>query len=193
MSLRLTRPYGTYWTTMDAERWNSFHYNQGAIHEDFDKWYKANAPTFDTVLEVGCGHGEQARITFGGHKYLGIDIGNGIEIAQNHKKKDPLHEFIQIDVMTAKLTKHDLVFAINVIDHVESPNAFIDRLISLANKQVVIHSYNGYDKASDNHTIKVNGTGDCYLNKLSVKELTRTYPQAEIKRLVSSTIVRITI
>jgi len=68
--MSLTKPYGTYWTTMEEERWDSFHSNQLAIHEDFDKWYK-EAPPFDTVLEVGCGHGKQARMTFSGHKYMG--------------------------------------------------------------------------------------------------------------------------
>lgn len=190
--MRLDKPYGTYWTTMKEDQWKSFHHAQLAIHEDFDKWYK-DAPTFDTVLEVGCGHGEQARLTFGGHLYTGLDLGSGIEIAQNHKERDLSHWFIQGDVMTAKLPKHDLVFSINVIDHVESPNAFIDRLISLTNKQVIIYAYNGYNAKLDEHIINVNGTGDCYLNKLSVKELERTYPQAKIKRLVSATIVSIVV
>ena len=174
MSQRITKQYGLTWQNMkDEERWKSFHYNQGAMHQKFHDWFELNP--HDTVLEVGCGYGEQARITFVDHNYTGIDLsGVAIDLAVS-KTKDVRHEFISADVMNHKLPTYDLVFSINVIDHVEDPNAFIDRLISLAKKTVLIYAYNGYYPNVENHVIAVNGTGDCYLNKLSVKELKRRF------------------
>ncbi len=174
MSPSLTKQYGLTWQNMkDEERWHSFHYNQGAMHLNFGNWFEQNP--HDTVLEVGCGYGEQARTTFQGHKYVGIDLsGAAIDLAMS-KSKDSSHEFISADVMNHKLPMFDLVFSINVIDHVEDPNVFIERLVSLAKKTVLVYAYNGYQPNLENHIIAVNGTEDCYLNKLSVRELKKRF------------------
>ena len=128
--------YGLTWQNMKKEaQWHMFHYNQETMHRKFHDWFELNP--HDTVLEVGCGYGEQARTTFQGHKYTGIDLsGNAIHLAES-KSKDKLHEFISADVMSyMKLNTYDLVFSINVIDHVADPNAFIDMLIIAAKESL---------------------------------------------------------
>ena len=174
--MSLSLDYGTYWKeNMSEEKWHNFYYNKDGMHLHFHVWYETHKA--DSVLEVGCGYGEQARVTFQDQNYTGIDLSsNGIDLAKS-KNGEANHNFVCGNVMkeNTPLSTYDLVFSINVIDHVPDPNAFIARLIELANKQVVIYAYHGFDEESENHIITVNGTNDCYLNTLSVKELKRNF------------------
>ncbi len=167
--------YGDYWKQMKESEWATFHKSKEPMHQHFDAWLKDHP--FDTALEVGCGFGAQARLSFGGRDYVGVDIsGTGISLAEE-KSKDKTHDFIAGDIMTPgwHLPKFDLVFCINVIDHVADPNAFILKLMNLAKKCVYIMAYNTHQNEMKEHEIKELSGSSCYLNTLSIPKLKEIY------------------
>jgi len=95
-----------------------------------------------SVLEVGCGTGEFARMTRG--RYLGIDMNNQyINYAKKLYGNDPLKQFLREDLTKTKLPKSefDVVLLIDFTHHVsdEDLNHIFKELNTLNFEHIVIY------------------------------------------------------
>lgn len=94
----------------------------------------------DSILEVGCHDGFLLH-NFQAKTKTGIDI----EIIKKFKDIN----YIQGDFLKEKIKKHDLVISIEVLEHVDDPKAFINKikktgkklLLSVPSKHILIFPY----------------------------------------------------
>ncbi len=112
----------------------------------------ANMQTGDSALEIGCGQGGLALALLQLHpevRYLGTDF-SAQAIQTAICKRDYLVK--SWDEVTERA---DTVYALEVIEHLNDPNAFIKHLAGLANKRLVIstprYKVHGFDKHHGAH------------------------------------------
>ncbi|KTW25983.1 3-demethylubiquinone-9 3-O-methyltransferase [Pneumocystis carinii B80] len=91
------------------------------------------------VLDVGCGGGilSESLSRLGALSVLGIDISSkAIEAAQMHQKKDPcltnlIYRKTTAETLLNEKKQYDLITAMEIIEHVNHPKAFITTLFDL--------------------------------------------------------------
>ncbi|EMR09936.1 3-demethylubiquinone-9 3-O-methyltransferase [Pneumocystis murina B123] len=91
------------------------------------------------VLDVGCGGGILSELLsrLGALSVLGIDISSkAIEVAQMHRKKDPsltnlIYQKTTAEALLNEKKQYDLITAMEIIEHVNHPKAFISTLFDL--------------------------------------------------------------
>ncbi|QSL65762.1 hypothetical protein MERGE_000040 [Pneumocystis wakefieldiae] len=91
------------------------------------------------VLDVGCGGGilSESLSRLGALSVLGIDMSSkAIEVAQIHQKKDPcltnlIYRKTTAEALLNEEKQYDLITAMEIIEHVNHPRAFISTLFDL--------------------------------------------------------------
>jgi len=88
-----------------------------------------------SILDIGCNRGEVLAKIDSKHKRYGLEI-NSTAAAYARKKTD-LTIWTDYDKIPAKL-KFDLIYSTDVIEHLSSPNAFLEPLLELLNDDGVL-------------------------------------------------------
>ncbi len=96
----------------------------------------------ETVLELGCGDGEQLRRYYF-DKYIGVDVSNtALNICKGKYKEDSSKVFLRFDEV-CDTEKTDLAISVDVIYHLvetERYEEYMCLLFSMAQKYVLIYS-----------------------------------------------------
>ena len=145
------------WKDFDEKKYNEIYQNRNATHEFFKSWSKFRNE-IKSGLEIGGGNCN--------HKQL-FEKYHCIEINRNCKE-DYISNCDFMDYEPKE--KFDLVFSHAVIDHVENPNEFILKSISLSKKWVFHSIYRGYTYFPKHLKPKLDKYGYIY-NSLSFYEL----------------------
>lgn len=134
------------------------------LHDNFQRWIWHKP--FDTVLEVGCGVGIYAELLKDkGKAYTGIDIHEKLIEWLN---REYFADFYLGDFLTTPIKgTFDMVFSHNTIEHVPSPNAFLEKMIQLSDKYIYLAAHTGLYRTLRHHKV-VKTKEEYYLNKISV-------------------------
>lgn len=132
------------------KKWGRGKHIYGRTKEQMLEWLavKAAGSKIDTsfypgklVLDAGCGHGRYTECfqEFGA-EVIGMDLGEGVDIAYEDSGHRPLEHFIQADILSAPFRKEifDLVFSMGVLHHTPDAHAAFDKLAGLVAKRGMI-------------------------------------------------------
>ena len=138
---------------------------------------------FSSVLEIGCSTGllpKHMYEIFNNVKYTGMDLSEkSLEIAKVNFKQG---QFIKGDFIKSDLkNSYDLIIALDVIDHVYDPDAFLEKIIQKSNKFGYIRSYRGYFEDLTDHKMEYRADEGIYYNNLSIKKIKNTFEKHGIK------------
>lgn len=107
--------------------------------QQYHKFFVQNINSGDTVLDIGCGHGDvDFDVAAKAAKVIGIDISEeNIRLAQSRYKKDNL-EFVRGDALTHKFTDtFDTIILSNVLEHIEHRVDFLKKLSHITPKILI--------------------------------------------------------
>ena len=142
-----------------------------------------NSTKFSSVLEIGCSTGllpKYMHETFKSKKYTGMDLSEkSLEIAKENFKQG---QFIQGDFIKSNLkNSFDLIIALDVIDHVYDPDAFLEKIIQKSNKFGYVRCYRGYFEDLTDHEIEYRDYEGIYYNNLSIKKIKNIFKKYNLK------------
>lgn len=126
-----------------------------------------------SVLEIGCSTGLLPKFMnniFNNVKYTGLDFSE--KSLQLAKKNYISGNFLKGDFLQLPLEQdYDLILCLDVIDHVNDPDAFLKKIIQKTKKFGFIRAYRGYFDKIDNHIMEYRSNEGIYLNNLSIKKI----------------------
>ena len=142
-----------------------------------------NSTKFSSVLEIGCSTGllpKYMHETFKSKKYTGMDLSEkSLETAKENFKQG---QFIKGDFIKSNLeNSFDLIIALDVIDHVYDPDAFLEKIIQKSNKFGYVRSYRGYFEDLTDHEIEYRDYEGIYYNNLSIKKIKNIFKKYNLK------------
>jgi SAM-dependent methyltransferase len=97
-----------------------------------------------TILDVGCGAGQNlaALAQEGRYSLTGIDV--SVEALKRAKQRVPQASFLAMDAQTAMLnTRFDVVMSVGVLEHLSDGQAAISRMAALAQGWVLVNTIGG--------------------------------------------------
>ena len=142
-----------------------------------------NSKKFSSVLEIGCSTGllpKYMHETFKSKKYTGMDLSEkSLETAKENFKQG---QFIKGDFIKSNLkNSFDLIIALDVIDHVYDPDAFLEKIIQKSNKFGYVRCYRGYFEDLTDHEIEYRDYEGIYYNNLSIKKIKNIFKKYNLK------------
>src|SRR2546425_4428384 len=166
--------YGAFWQkekNVNFEWYETLFLRTPIIHKDFMRFLNERRVDLKSVLEIGSGAGIypiKYRHLFNGIDYTGIDIS---QPAIDFCKKRSSFDFICGDFVTMELRTYDMIFTHAVIDHVYDINAFLLKIVKLANSYAYISAYRGYFPEMKAHKMRWKNDDGCFYNDISVPEI----------------------
>jgi len=152
-----------------------------SLHANFIRW--TYGKKFNTVLEIGCGCGVYADI-LKEKQYHAIDVHeNNVKYLDN-MYRDAIYylgDFMEFDF---KDDAFELVFAHNVIEHINDPNFFLEKMIALSTQYIYLGIYTGVHRLIDDH--EVTWKEDHFENKISVKQVEKILQKYHLKYTINS-------
>lgn len=126
-----------------------------------------------SVLEIGCSTGLLPKFMnnrFNNVKYTGLDFSEkSLQLAEKNYTSG---NFLKGDFLQLSLEQdYDLILCLDVIDHVNDPDAFLKKIIQKTKKFGFIRAYRGYFDKIDNHIMEYRSNEGIYLNNLSIKKI----------------------
>jgi 2-polyprenyl-3-methyl-5-hydroxy-6-metoxy-1,4-benzoquinol methylase len=119
------------------------------VREDIVR--RVSALDVHTVLDVGCGSGENltALAALGRYEVSGVDISEeGIELARKHVPSAHVMSVLNVEER-ALHERFDLVMSIQVVEHIVDDVAALRNMAAMANKYVFISTLAGRMRASE--------------------------------------------
>jgi SAM-dependent methyltransferase len=93
-----------------------------------------------SILDVGCGSGKiliQLSQLLGTDKNTGIDISQKIIEVAKSNDPDGIISWLATDVFSPTLSKHDVVLAVDIVEHVQDDHSFLKRISQLGDFVVI--------------------------------------------------------
>lgn len=145
------------------------------MHKNFQMWVYRKK--IDSMLDVGCGAGIYAEI-YRDRIYHGSDVNE--EAMRFLAKTYPDSYFYVGDFMGNQFNRmFDLVFALNVLEHVADPDSFLKKMCHLTDDYIYIAIHTGKHRFKDHHFhIEKEGY---YKNKLSFPKISKILEDYHIK------------
>lgn len=166
--------FAKFFKEQDEDYYSQIFNSKPLIIEDFIRFLESKND-INTALEIGCSTGIfpiKFNSLFTNTRYTGIDIS---QKSIDYCKKHSNFEFFYGDFLKMVFNqKFDLVFSIDVIDHVYDIDLFIKKIISLTEKYAYINSYRGYFPSLERHKMSWNDDHGVFYNNISKKQIEKT-------------------
>jgi len=173
-SLGFKNEYAKFFKEQDDEYYTRIFNSKPLIIEDFVQFLRTKKDV-SSVLEIGCSTGIfpiKFSNIFDNIEYTGLDIS---QKSINYCKKYSNFEFICADFLEIDLKKKfDMVFSIDVIDHVYDIDKFITKIVQTAEKYAYVNSYRGYFPDLKKHKMQWKDSDGVFYNNISVSQITET-------------------
>lgn len=99
------------------------------------QWVNKFASQYQSVLEIGCGHGKllEKFLTFDSNiKIEGVEPAQNCFLSMSDKLKSKIYHCNFDEFETSQ--KYDLIYSVNVFEHLVNPKAYLEKCKSMLNK-----------------------------------------------------------
>lgn len=173
-SLGFKNEYARFFKEQGDEYYTRIFNSKPLIIEDFMQFLQTKKDV-SSVLEIGCSTGIfpiKFNNIFANMEYTGLDIS---QKSINYCKKHSNFEFICADFLELDLNKKfDLIFSLDVIDHVYDIDKFITKIVQTTKKYAYINSYRGYFPDLEKHKMEWKDSDGVFYNNISVRQIKET-------------------
>jgi len=136
-----------YWESKDAKFFYEIYGFCATMHTNFQMW--VSRKKIDTMFDVGCGAGIYAEI-YRDRLYHASDVNE--DAMRFLAKTYPDDVFYLGDFMHNQVNRtFDLVFALNVLEHVADPDRFLKKMIKLTEDYIYLAFHTGKHQFKEHH------------------------------------------
>ena len=175
------KKYGEFWNQKTSPFLYEIFGRNASLHANFIRW--TYGKKFNTVLEIGCGCGVYADI-LKEKLYSAIDIHEENINYLDKMYPDALYHVGNFMEYDFKIDTFELVFAHNVMEHMNDPSMFLEKMIRLSTKYIYIGVYTGIHNDIKEH--KIIFKDGYYENNISTYQVERILDHNKLKYTLHS-------